>query len=236
MTHAKESIIEKIRKLLALAGNNPSAEERARADEAAKKLMEQHDIDEAAVHGGGSQVGNFITKINCEDHWVGWVMRGVGELYNVKPYRHHDGAIYRAAFIGTVMNCEVAADITQWLIKNIAQEARDTFEYKPDQKDFCEGAANVYRQRATDYVKEQKRLAAMQNTPEATRANQLMVISTSLQKANDDWARTNLKLGKSRSVRYTETAGTRAGKVYGGQLSLNKQLTQSNDVKRIGKK
>lgn len=100
-----DQIIERIRKLLALAGNNPNEHEAAAAAAKAQALMQEHDLEMSAVEGlhmdartagvtkvdgvtlhkagkpGGWKVDLFETVAKTSDCWV-YVRRSHGKWYD----------------------------------------------------------------------------------------------------------------------------------------------------------
>lgn len=69
-----KDIISKISKLLALAGNNPSAEEAEAAMLKAQELMAKHSISMTEVKGGESPKKDAITHIIQGGHKSAWKM------------------------------------------------------------------------------------------------------------------------------------------------------------------
>lgn len=236
MNSAKEqATIEKIKKLLALAGNNPNENERARAMEMAEKLMAEHNLEMSKLFLGENDkaaIGNFVTDIPGDD-WHRHIGRAVCELYFCKLYLDQQlSGKYNCAFIGTEINRQVAYEMALWLIATIKKEAKDTFEYKIDQEDFCSGAGQVIEQRAKELIEQKRREAA--NAPSDGKANQLMVIRKDLQNENDQWAIKNLNLGRGRALSTRHNEAASAGQAFGKSVNLSRQVGAKAAPKRIG--
>lgn len=233
----EHAITEKIRKLLALAGNNPNENERNRAMEMAEKLMAEHNLEMSKIFLGDadkSAIGNFITDISG-DSWERFIGRAVAELYFCKLYlnvQYNPRKETFCALVGTEINRQIAYEMALWLIATIKKEAKDTFFGKSDQEDFCFGAAQIVEKRAKEIIENKKRegMAA----PTGDQKNALMVLRKDTAKANDDWynrAFPGSGFVSSVSTRHSEAAG--AGKAFGAGIGLERGVGSKAAPKRI---
>jgi len=228
------NIIAKINKIKALAGNNPSEHERARATEMVNALMAQYNISLVQLHQNNEEIGSEYTDIETHN-WQNYVCSAVAKLYYVKYFRNRNAGQtrYHAAFIGTPTNRAAAINIAEWLIAMIIKEAKDTFVYKTDQNDFADGAAIRIWERASEIQTSQQK--GLDNHIPNTTQNELMVVRNALESANQQWADQNLHLRGGRGIKLSNTIATHAGREYGNGLGLSYQIT-GKSTKRIEKK
>jgi hypothetical protein len=229
---SKDSIISKIQKLLALAGNNPNQHERERAMEAAMELLDAHNLEMDDVENfQGNKPGETRLKIPL-NKWRQMLVQAACELYCCRFYlcKPPRGSSYNPVLIGTAENRAVCAQIIDWLIKSVAKESNKSYTEESKRKAFRLGAALMIGFRASQIVKE--RLA--QN--EASTGTSLMVLRHSLQKANDDYMKeimSNAPTQRSRST-HVEGYAFAQGLKYGATVGLERQLGKDTDKTMIG--
>lgn len=91
MTREKSKIIERIEKLLSLAGNNPSQEEALRAAEQAARLMTEYQIDRAVLEASeteGESVDSAPIEVLGRNmiRWKGALSNGIAVANGCKMY------------------------------------------------------------------------------------------------------------------------------------------------------
>jgi uncharacterized protein DUF2786 len=144
-----ERVAERIRKLLALANNNPSEAEAAIALERASALMAEHNLTMAQVdaHGTGEErieekhnaayreqtwarlIWGSVAQLNfcMYSYWhnnrgdVGWRKLPGGELEKIPPREVDEHCI-----IGTRANVETAKAMVDYLVSTIERLARES--------------------------------------------------------------------------------------------------------------
>jgi uncharacterized protein DUF2786 len=142
-----ERIAERIRKLLALASNNPSEAEAAIALERASALMAEHNLTMAQVDTRGSGEGRVEEKHNAAyrgQTWARTIWSAVSELNfcmwcyrsstrGERLERTDDGGSIRIArevdehtIIGTRANVETTKAMVEYLISTIERLARES--------------------------------------------------------------------------------------------------------------
>ena len=166
----KSKIIDKVRKLLALASDNDSIEESAAAAAKAQALMEKHSILDAMVAGERQDADPTITSIII---WSGgkvptWVLQlsmGLAEVNRCKVWYHagrrskgYNGYIKAA---GTAESLEKMSVLLDWLI---SETNRLYVEDKPDVFDRSHGKrwANAFRLGASSTIVARLKEAAKQ--------------------------------------------------------------------------
>lgn len=110
------AIHDRIKKLLALAGNNPNEHEAARAMELATSLMMKHGIDQASLASDTIRVGYFGDTLANESRWVLTCCQAAGVLVGASPVLLGGELI---KFAGREDNCTAAAQTSQYLIDQV---------------------------------------------------------------------------------------------------------------------
>jgi hypothetical protein len=144
-----ERVAERIRKLLALANNNPSEAEAAIALERASALMAEHNLTMAQVDAHGTGEERIEEKHNAayrEQTWARLIWGSVAQLnfctyrywhsnrgdvgWHIKPGGVHEKRPPREVdehmIIGTRANVEVVKAMTDYLISTIERLARES--------------------------------------------------------------------------------------------------------------
>jgi len=144
-----ERIAERIRKLLALAGNNPSEAEAAIALERASALMAEHNLTMAQVEAHGSGEERVEEKYNAayrSQTWARLIWGSVAQLnfcmyrywhnnrgdvgWHIKPGGGHEKRPPREVdehiIIGTRANVETTRAMVDYLINTIERLARES--------------------------------------------------------------------------------------------------------------
>lgn len=112
-----DSIIAKIKKLLALAGNNSNEAEAARALEMASSLMMKHGIEEDAVKGEAKQEIRVGTRFEDQRPFHRVVAQAVAELMGCSSYWY--APIKGVAFAGRPLNVATAEELFVYVVLQI---------------------------------------------------------------------------------------------------------------------
>ena len=111
--------IDKIKKLMALANNNPNAEEADSAMKFAARLMMQHNIKESDIKHVEQKAGKGARHDEDPDKWRTYVANGIARLYNCRAVWYVGDRTNSLVFIGRPVNTE-ACDVTYpWVINQI---------------------------------------------------------------------------------------------------------------------
>jgi hypothetical protein len=109
------NITDRIRKLLALGGNNPNEHEAARAMELASELMMKHGITEDQL-GVKVKVG-YSNQFESDDLWQTVLAHSAGVLYGTKPvFWKRTGKV---AFAGRQDNTDASSHTYAFLIEQV---------------------------------------------------------------------------------------------------------------------
>lgn len=219
-----ERITEKIRKLLALANNNSNAHERNAALEQAQKLMAQYNISMMSDDSKKPEIGHQYESLGREI-WEYQLSNAVAKLYYCKYFTSKKRSESHC-FIGTEVNRNTAIEITTYLRQSIKNEARLTFDYPSDRKDFCVGATAAIAEKIK-LALEAEALADNVNaiSGQTQTKNGLVHLRNTLVKQNSDYVKANWGneyLRPGRTVYQNQGMGYSEGKKYGGSLNLDK--------------
>lgn len=192
-TTQNESIINKVRKLIALAGNNPNENERAAAMAKAMDMLAQHNLSMDTVDAVDkqSEVVEEITKLST-DAWARYVIQAACDLYYCTfmlsgCYRTTSTGKwvkeFKPTLIGKPENIAIAVDVARWLIGCVRTES-NKFSTSILKRSFCLGAGMKLRARVEDILKEERAHALTMNGGTGT---SLMVIRNKLQRLNHEY-------------------------------------------------
>ncbi len=125
------SIIQKVRKLLALADGNKNEHEREVAMKLAMELVSKHNLSMTKVRGQSEQ--NKVCAIEHsfpKTRWIEHIIDAACALYYTDSYisirKTH-------MFVGTPENIVVSIDVAAWLIASIRYESNKLYKdsYQP---------------------------------------------------------------------------------------------------------
>lgn len=156
------AIADKIRKLLALAGNNPNENEAAAALERATELMMKHGIEEASLKTDTIKIDYYGATVEGDHRWQGFCAQAAGRLAGAAAVfvKTRDGMMIR--FAGREENCTAACNMAIYIIDQVERTYKaflpkglsktERAEYRRTFKEAC--AARVF-DRADQIVKSQ---------------------------------------------------------------------------------
>lgn len=225
-------IKDKIRKLLALAGNNPSEHEADSAMRAALKLMAKHNIDSSTFDREVSKIGEM--HLNGKGRpWERLLCQAVGRLYFCGYlYTKRSKTVTTHQFIGSEENASVASEIASWLVDAVRREARRAAQGDvPAFNSFCSGAASRINQRVNRIIEEAKR---GEITDEAT--GKSLVLASVYDREEAETSEYIQKLNprmKKLAIRASDGDAYTRGAQYGDSVGLNRQLGGSTKAKRL---
>lgn len=216
-------IQDKIRKLLALAGNNPSEHEAATALAMAHKLMAKHNLShkDIDIHNA-PKVGELIWQgIKTPPH-NRTIINAIMKLYDCSwLMMPTQGAI----IIGTEQDANVAQEVCAWLIQAInRQNARYNKENFCTGNSFAQGAATKVWLKVKEIQDKTKRELEQEQQGQGTA---LAVIQDQKKLDQDNYINSTYKLTKprkSRALAGHNVEAYNAGKQYADGLNLGKQL------------
>ncbi len=225
------AVLEKIKKLLALADGNQNENEREVAMQFAMEMLAKHNLTISELHG--DELDIQVVEVEAEFHLHPWVRRVLDtactlyytDYYYSQRYNWTTGASRNfPVFVGTADNIAVTMEVATWLINSIRLESNRSYKDPALRRSFRLGAATRLRERA-------ECLVASESATAAGSRNSLMVIRNQLQRANEDYLST-LDLEQTTMRRSTVVhSAYEAGKEFGNQVVLTRP--QSGNVPPI---
>jgi len=218
---ADESIVEKIKKLLALADGNQNEHERAVAMQFAMELLTKHNLSMSEVKDSefGLKTDEFVSDFRL-DPWIRLVLRAACKLYYTEVYTstRYDcwGRKLRVAvFVGTTENISVTMEVAGWLVNSIRNESNRAYKEQYERRSFRLGAAERILVRARELMEAEKQKS------NSSTGTSLMVIRNQLERANQEHlARLNLRHTRRRSS-YIQPDAYSRGATYGERVRLS---------------
>ncbi len=215
----KETIISKIKKLLALAEGNTNEHEREVAMKFAMDLLGKHNLSvsqlekEALKHSICEVEGQFRLE-----RWIQHILDAVCELYFTDYYI---SARKTAMFVGTPENIAVTIDVAGWLIDSIRKESNRLYKDSYQRRSFRLGAGLKIILRAIDLTVEET--AASRKSARTGNGTSLAILRDQLNRANQDYlSKLNLRYTTRRRV-YIDQESFDSGQSFGDGVALGKQ-------------
>lgn len=175
MLNPDSKILQKIKKLLALAKGNANAHERERAMEAAHKLLKEHNLEMSTVEAVGNEVqGGVFDKIKIEP-WVEAVFTAAGILYFTSVIKQgrrnkHGRYVYHPFIVGRPENIAVTCEMAAFFCHSIKAEAKRVFRDAQSIRSFKVGAGMMLLCRAKQVREAERRKAKEAANREAMRS------------------------------------------------------------------
>jgi len=122
-----EKIVERIRKLLALAGNNPSEAERESALSKAHALLIEHNLHMHDVADKVEEMAAFDSKFSFRPTpWTRTIVNAIAKLYFCKFvfHRHVKSREFTATFIGMRVDSDIARQVSEAVLTSIKRECQ----------------------------------------------------------------------------------------------------------------
>lgn len=220
----ENKLFDKIRKLLALAGNNPNENEAAQALSLAQKLMIEHGISEEALKPEQIRMIIGDPMSAAGDAWSQYAGAAAAALYGCKLIRHWDGTVSfagREENVGTAqltflfISNQIENLYKQALPKGLTQSERGEFR-----KSFKRGAAIRVLERANEIIQNSK-------THGTDGKNALVVVShlQTLSEEVDQFLSGKVRKGKpGRGITVRDGDGYRRGRMAGDTVRMNQAV------------
>lgn len=212
-------IIARINKLMALTQSS-NENESSVAAQMALELMESNgistkDLDIANLENDLGTIDSEVLKESTYvPAWEKTLSYAIAQYFDCVSYIQNSWnwngrKMYAVGFVGHESNRITAITMFQWLKKAILKEARSKFSAYSNQMSFCVGAARGIANKYSN--KEQK----------ASEEYGLVVYDEV-----KNWIDNNMKMGEGKASRSlsVNSAAYNAGKIAGGNYSLNRQF------------
>jgi hypothetical protein len=250
-----EKIAERIRKLLALANNNPSEVEAARAMEHASALMAEHNLTMAQIdaHGSGdARVEETTAGAYRQQTWARLIYGGVSGLnfclYCYSPSQRQPGwrkdergkyhrdvpprEVDEHSIIGTRANVETTKAMVDYLITTVERLARESgLIGQRDLHAFKLGCASRLRDRI-DRLHEERAKAKKHTQPSVASALPVLadVYAVHL-KANEEFYTKiygGALSGRGSALGTKSASAYERGQSAGGKINLSDQIGRAS--------
>lgn len=232
-----EKILEKVRKLLAMANHeNANETERDTAMRQAHALLTKHGLDMASVENHVREKVDPRGEFMHEDWSIPWTrsVRGaIAKLFMCKYFYGEkiNGTRQWHYFVGRESNATTAEYMSVFVVGSILKEGRARYGHNlsPDTRAFGEGAAARLRQRVEQLI------AAKIQEVQASDGKGLALIDlrTEEEKENDffvkDWKTSK---AVSRTTKLNANA-YRAGQAHADTIGLNVQVSTTQAPKQL---
>lgn len=217
-----EKIIERIRKLLALAGNNPSDAEREAAMQKAHQLLVDHNLQMQDVHTTPEVVEAFVNEMKFRaTPWARVIVNHIAQLYFCKFIYSVRGGKLVATFVGMRVDAEIARMVSESILASVrAQSVTYGATTGGSPGSFRNGASATIAHRCLKLMRE----AAPVNAPGTALVVQSLYKTRAAEA--DAWVKQNMgELGKPRSkLNVRHDAAGQAGAAFAQTVSLTAKV------------
>lgn len=243
-----EKILERVAKLLNLAGNNTNEAEAAAAIEKAHAILAEHNLTLAAVQARGQKVEQgdreaAKTGTKFSEKCYKWIWMACADLNYCKMFSHRPNPKLRDTYytvVGRQVNVIVATQMAMYLCQTIRRLANEE-AIRVGRKDhafknaFLAGCATRLYHRIEALRKQEVEVASTG----ASTGNALAIWSGSEEQANAEFIEKTLgiklRTGIVRRGKAMDWQGYIAGSAAGDKVSLNQQVAgQASNAKQIG--
>jgi hypothetical protein len=216
-----EKIVERVRKLLALAGNNPSEAEREAALRKAHAILLEHNLQMHDVIEKIETVNAYDMVVKYPSTWSRVISNAIANLYFCKFVYTKVGRSYIAHFIGMRVDAEIAQMVASNIIESVAREA--VYHSR-----VTGGSVASFKNGAASSIAYRCRKMREQAEADPVPGTALVVQSLYKTRAAEAEDFTQNKWGKlketNRRMRVTADESGRAGSKFGGTVSLTPKV------------
>lgn len=222
-----EKILDRIRKLLAMAGDTSSPNEAAIAAKRARSLMDKYQIEEmdlTSVEDDDFGTSTYESDTKTKSSFMATLSIAVARLndcqvrYKRNPVTRH----LDLRFEGLLIDAVCAAEMLKWL-RDAAYKQSKRENGRADRHSYRMGFVHGVRDQVDDILEERAEIHVQATAAEAaagTSGGSLMVIKQQLVKSHFGEAKY-----KSRSTTYSGSySAYDSGEAAGREVSLNKQV------------
>ena len=233
MSEVPDKIVERIRKMMALARDAGATEgERDNAMRMAHKLLAAYNLELAEIDGDRAKKETMEPRAEHHATFYGrpWARNVVGSIARMLACRYLvvsavKGKDTTHIFVGRHTNAVTAAYLAEYLVNSIDREGhkqqRAAGEGNAWFRAFAWGAASKIHDRVAEIL-------ANKDAPTALSDSKALVLANWHSKemtANEEWVHARYRVGASRSGKDFATGEAyQSGQSFGAGLSLNQQL------------
>lgn len=222
-------LVRKIKKLLALAGNNPSEHERSVALEKAMTLLSDHNMTLSVLDAfhDAEDTSMRRAKGSFRIRWTITCWNAAAALCSTVVFASVQNEL-EIWICGTNANSMATISFAKWFIKTINHESKKLFESNRSRRSFCIGAAARLGRRAFE-LKQEREAKAKQSTEGKA---ELVVLDTYKQAIEKCLERYHVHK-ESFTHRNVDNNANYLGQKYGNEISLNHQLEHDSNAMHL---
>lgn len=236
----KEKIINKIQKLLGLAGNNPNENERNAATAAAYEMLAKHNLKMSDVIGVVPELGPNARVVmqSILDDWARLIWCDVAKLcFCDIAWTSAANRVNMPVIIGTYENYDATRAIANWNVKSVRVESRRTFKRdEAKQTAFATGAALALGDTIRKILDAEKAQARADMIVAVMKGNERP--GTSLVKVREDLQAVNKKImddlaprqEKAAFVEQMDEEAGMLGYMFGKTLQVNRMTPEDRRI------
>jgi hypothetical protein len=155
MTEEKESILNRIQKLLKMSTENGASENEAMlAADKAQKLLQEHNLSIADIKDDSQAEPMDSEDVEVDrDLWKGYIRNATAKLYFCKTYTtmkldKHYKRVKVITFVGRKSNRMVATEMCKYFINTVDRLAAEEFKEVPGSRATINKMAHAFKQGA----------------------------------------------------------------------------------------
>ena len=155
MTEEKESILNRIQKLLKMSTENGASENEAMlAADKAQKLLQEHNLSIADIKDDSQAEPMDSEDVEVDrDLWKGYIRNATAKLYFCKTYTtmkldKHYKKVKVITFVGRKSNRMVATEMCKYFINTVDRLAAEEFREVPGSRASINKMAHAFKQGA----------------------------------------------------------------------------------------
>mgnify|MGYP003637289465 CR=1 FL=1 len=247
MTEEKESILNRIQKLLKMSTENGASENEAMlAADKAQKLLQEHNLSIADIKDDSQAepIDSEDTEVD-RDLWKGYIRNATAKLYFCTTYTTmkldtHYKKVKVITFVGRKSNRMVATEMCKYFINTVDRLAAEEFKEVPGSRATINRMAHAFKQGAASKLSARLRERYEEIAPEYIpqgNPDGLPVLYKNEQKAITTWLEQKgirLRSAKSRMSIRDRVAYSR-GSEKGNGIGINTQINARTKSRMLGR-
>ena len=247
MTEEKESILNRIQKLLKMSTENGASENEAMlAADKAQKLLQEHNLSIADIKDDSQAEPMDSEDVEVDrDLWKGYIRNATAKLYFCKTYTTmkldtHYKKVKVITFVGRKSNRMVATEMCKYFINTVNRLADEEFREVPGSRASINKMAHAFKQGAasklSSRLKERYEEIAPEYIPQGN-PDGLPVLYKNEQMAITKWLEQKgirLRSAKS-SMSIRDRVAYSRGSEKGDGIGINTQINARTKSRMLGR-
>jgi hypothetical protein len=247
MTEEKESILNRIQKLLKMSTENGASENEAMlAADKAQKLLQEHNLSIADIKDDSQAEPMDSEDVEVDrDLWKGYIRNATAKLYFCKTYTTmkldtHYKKVKVITFVGRKSNRMVATEMCKYFINTVNRLADEEFREVPGSRASINKMAHAFKQGAASKLSSRLRKRYEEIAPEYIpqgNPDGLPVLYKNEQMAITKWLEDQgirLRSAKS-SMSIRDRVAYSRGSEKGNGIGINTQINARTKSRMLGR-